>query len=102
MTVRSYLKKRVLVFIGMVILGGTIFHISMFGVEHGSTIKTYLSVIAAVLGLPGMIGFVFFVKCPQCKRRLGDFMNHLSLISAKKERGIKHCPYCGVNFDDQI
>ena len=102
MTIRTYLKKRILIFISMIIIGGMLHFYAMFVVNPESTIKPSLSIISAALGLPGFIGFVFFIKCPQCKRRMGDFMNHFSLVSVKKERGIQHCPYCGVNFDELI
>ncbi len=102
MTIRTYLKKRILLFISMIIIGGMLHFYAMFLAIPESTIKTSLLIIAATLGLPGFIGFVFFIKCPQCKRRIGDFMNHFSLVSVKKERGIQHCPYCGVNFDEII
>ena len=102
MTIRTYLKKRILVFTSMIIIGGMLHFYTIFVATPESTVKPILSIIAALLGLPGFIGFVFFIKCPHCKRRMGDFMNHFSLISVKKERGIKHCPYCGVNFDTLI
>jgi hypothetical protein len=59
-------------------------------------------IASGVLGSLGFIGAfvatVFFVKCPKCNARLGQFT--VGPFAFRPSRRVNFCPYCGVNFDE--
>lgn len=53
----------------------------------------FLPFIAVVLAQ------MFFVRCPRCSGNLGQLLTH-TMAPGKWKTRVKHCPFCGVDFDD--
>jgi len=103
MKIRTYIQKRLIFFISLLLIGGAIYQVLIFGVENkNSLLGTSLGVISGILVLSGLVGYFIFIKCPKCHKRFGNILSYMSITSTTGERGIKHCPFCGVNFDEQL
>jgi hypothetical protein len=105
MTIRQYLKRRTRLFLAMAIGSWLLcaLPIGLFGGSgqlqpgRGDIPPT----VAFFLGFPifagAIIGMMFFVKCPRCSARLGQFTMQTPFSTGRQ---MNFCPYCGVNLDE--
>lgn len=42
------------------------------------------------------------VICPKCKKPVGDPLTPGQRFPSSVDPEIKHCPYCGVNIDEEV
>ena len=103
MKIRTYIQKRLIFFVSLLLISGAIFQIQLMYLENKeSLLGTVMIIVSGVLGLIGIVGYLFFIKCPKCHKRFGNILGYMSINSTNKDQGIKHCPFCGVNFDEQV
>jgi len=102
MTIKSYLRRRLIFFVAVFLLGGGIFQVQVHMHDKNSPLGTAMALASGILVLIGLCGLFIFIRCPRCHRRFGNILSYMSLIPTSDDRGIKHCPYCGVNLDDPL
>lgn len=103
MKIRTYIQKRLIFFISLLLIGGVVFQAQAFVFENDDSLAgTALSIISGVLVLIGIVGYFILIKCPKCNKRFGNVLSYMSITSTTGERGIRHCPFCGVSFDEQL
>ena len=103
MKIRSYIQRRLILFVALLVIGGAIFQVQVFGLENkDSPLGTALEVVSGILVLIGAVGYFVLIKCPRCRNRFGNILAYMSIFSTESKRGINHCPFCGVNFDDEL
>ncbi|MGD0504992.1 MAG: hypothetical protein ABSD02_19830 [Steroidobacteraceae bacterium] len=106
MTIRDFIKRRTRIFFGMAIAGWLVCAGSMIVSENAQCKPGCGNVRPApptglFLGVPlfagAILGMTFFIKCPRCSARLGQFSMQTPFSFGRQ---INFCPYCGVSFDE--
>jgi hypothetical protein len=99
---REIINKKLALYYKGFFLGGLV---TMLGIILSQSAYPYsglLQLIGVTLIFVSSIGSYFFVKCPACNKPLKatPTLNQLG-YPKKLNKSYKHCPYCGVNFNEE-
>jgi hypothetical protein len=99
MTIRSYIKRRVVLGYGLVIVGFALFAAShLFGAPDGENSPLFF--VAFIPFFAAVVYVNFAIKCPRCKGNLS--VTPAAYPSFSSKHRFNFCPYCGVNVDEKI
>jgi hypothetical protein len=99
MTIRSYLASR---FRKLMIFGVLAWLCcAAAGLSASSRlIPTWAAAIPFFGFAAVVLLMLFWIRCPRCGGRLGQFASFANTKLRFYERRINFCPYCGVNLDE--
>jgi hypothetical protein len=96
-TIRDYIKRRYWLAIGAGIAGLALTNV----VARFSSSPNVVLPVAFVAVIVPILAISWTVRCPNCKRRLGDSIAR-QIAMPLGSKPPKHCPYCGVSLDEQM
>jgi hypothetical protein len=99
-TIREYLRRRVLIGYGLFALGVLYFILIGNFLEGKSEDADFLVVPGVALVVGGILYLNYALRCPSCKGNLAISPAAYPFTFAKRHR-FNYCPYCGVSADRQ-
>lgn len=101
MTIRDYVKRRLIVGYGVLALGVAYFLViaRFLAAEDGAGELLVAPGVALAIG--GILYLNFALRCPRCKGNLAISPAAYPLSMSKQHR-FNFCPYCGVSADQRI
>lgn len=100
-TFRAVLKLRARIAIGLAIGGWiTIMAAGIYSGTHKRTPPSPLAFIGFVVFFLAIIVVNWWLRCPKCRRKVGQNIGLQVGIGGKKAPNF--CPYCGVHLDDPL
>ena len=100
MTIREYIRRRVVVGYGLIFLGMALFIASVvfFPGDVGEVLP--IPLIAFIPFFAAIVYIHFGLRCPRCRGNLA--MTPAAYPTFSKKYRFNYCPYCGVSVDEQL
>jgi len=99
MTIRDYVRRRVVIGYGLAFLGVGIFMASAF-LTDGRDKEADFFLFGFVPFLAAVVFIHFFIRCPRCKGNLA--LTPAVYPSLSRKHRLNFCPYCGVSVDENV
>ena len=97
MTIRAYIRRRVILGYGLALVGFALavaFHLFSEGYSSPLFAIAFIPFIAAIFFIN------FGVRCPRCEGNLA--MTPAAYPTFSRKHRFNFCPYCGVSVDEQV
>ena len=99
MTIRAYIRRRVILGYGLAFVGFAL-AVALAIFFERETKDSPLFFIAIIPFLAAVVFINFGVRCPRCKGNLS--MTPAAYPTFSKKHRFNFCPYCGVSVDENV
>jgi hypothetical protein len=99
MTIRQYIKRRVLWGFGAFVGAGVI-SFALGSLVANRNLANAISLIAMFAGVVGYLS-ALFIRCPKCRANL-SLTIAIPTAAHIFGRKVQYCPYCAVSLDDPM